>query len=272
MYKLTTFEAPLQTPPDRPTEKSDSHPLLAIENLSCAYTSRAYGLFGKREIKPVLQRVNLEMAQREIFGLSGESGCGKSTTARCILGLLPYTGTIMIDGEKQERFGSAKNVAFNGTRRVSPSEQRLRRARLAQMVFQESGASLNPVKSVGWLLEEPLVIHRLHEREERARLVDETLIRVGLDPSYKKRLPHELSGGQKQRVCIGRSLILEPKLLIADEAINSLDVSTGAQILNLFRELNKQLGLGIFFISHNRDAVEYLCGRIAVFRKIGDGG
>ena len=261
MYELIT--------PVAPPETSDPHPLLSIGNLSCAYTSRAYGLFGRLEKKPVLERVNLEMSRHEIFGLTGESGCGKSTIARCILGLIPYTGEIAIDGEKQERYGGAQSAAFTGAERLSRREQRLRRARLAQMVFQESGASLNPVKTIGWLLEEPLLIQRLYDREERARRVNETLIRVGLDPSYKKRLPHELSGGQKQRVCIGRSLILEPKFLIADEAINSLDVSTGAQILNLFRELNKRLGLGIFFISHNTSAVEYLCGRIAFFRKPG---
>jgi len=255
MYRLIT--------PDIPPQTSDSPPLLSIRNLSCAYTSRAYGLFGKIDKKPVLDQVNMEMAQREIFGLAGESGCGKSTIARCILGLIPYSGEIAIDGEKQRETGRR----ISAPSRLTRQEQRLRRARLAQMVFQESGASLNPVKTIGWLLEEPLLIHRLHKREERARQVNETLIRVGLDPSYKKRLPHELSGGQKQRVCIGRSLMLQPKLLIADEAINSLDVSTGAQILNLFRELNATLGIGILFISHNTSAVEYLCDRIAAFRK-----
>ena len=253
MYKLI---APQRT-------DSTAPPLLSVRNLSCAYTSRAYGLFGKTEVKPVLDQVNLEMAQGEIFGLTGESGCGKSTIARCILGLIHYTGTVLIDG--QDETG----------RRENQSQQRLRRAKLCQMIFQESGASLNPVKRIGWLMEEPLRIHRLYAKEERAAQVDEMLsakvnemlLRVGLDPSYRKRLPHELSGGQKQRICIGRALMLSPKLLIADEAINSLDVSTGAQILNLFRELNAREGIGILFISHNTSAVEYLCDRIAAFSK-----
>jgi ABC-type dipeptide/oligopeptide/nickel transport system ATPase subunit len=141
-----------------------------------------------------------------------------------------------------------------------------------QMVFQEPGASLNPVKKIGWLMEEPLVIHKIGTPTERVQKIDEMLDRVGLDPSYKTRRVHELSGGQKQRVCIARALILSPRLLIADEAISSLDVSTGAQILNLFRELHKNLGLSVLFISHNKDAVEYLCDRIAVMENGRIGG
>jgi len=219
-----------------PTDSASSPPLLSVKNLSCSYTSQRYGLFGKKEIKPVLNGVNMEMSAGEIYGLAGNSGCGKSTLARCIMGLIDYEGEISVPDA-------------------------------VQMIFQDPGASLNPVKKIGWLMEEPLAIHKRYDREERCRRVDEMLVRVGLGPSYKDRRPDELSGGQKQRVCIGRALILEPQLLIADEAISSLDVSVGAQILNLFRELNKNLGLGILFISHNIDAVEYLCDRVAVFRE-----
>ncbi len=113
-------------------------------------------------------------------------------------------------------------------------------------------------------MEEPLFIHRIGNKEERKRKIDRMLLRVGLDPSYKTRRVSELSGGQKQRVCIARALILSPRLLIADEAISSLDVSAGAQILNLFRELHKNMELTILFISHNKDAVEYVCDRMAV--------
>jgi ABC-type glutathione transport system ATPase component len=222
-------------------------PLLSVRDLSNAYLSRNYGLFGKREIKPVLDRVSLDIGQGEIFGLVGESGCGKTTLARCILGLIDYRGEIVIGGRK--RGGELP---------------RLERARQVQMVFQDPGASLNPAKRAGWLMEEPLIIHRLGTAEERARRVDEMLIRVGLDPSYRDRRVNELSGGQKQRVCIGRALILQPELLIADEATSSLDVSVGAQILNLFRELNRRQGQAVLFISHNINAVEYLCRRIAV--------
>jgi ABC-type dipeptide/oligopeptide/nickel transport system ATPase subunit len=217
------------------------NPIIVIHGLSAAYVSRNFGWFGKKEIKPVLNNINLDIAASEIFGLTGESGCGKTTLARCILGLIDYEGEIIIDGLKQDGFKPEHKI---------------------QMVFQDTASSLNPVKKIGWLLEEPLVIHRFGNKEQRARKVDEMLARVGLDSSCKTRRVHELSGGQKQRVCIGRALMLQPKILIADEAISSLDVSAGAQILNLFRELRASLGLTIIFISHNTGAVEYLCDRV----------
>jgi ABC-type dipeptide/oligopeptide/nickel transport system ATPase subunit len=230
-------------------------PVLSIRDLSCAYISRSFGLLGKKEVKPVLKHINMDIAPGGIFGLTGESGCGKSTLARCILGLIDYEGEIVIDGQKREERGRLSR------------ERRLRLARKAQMVFQDSGASLNPAKKIGALMEEPLCIHRIGSPPERERKTDEMLVRVGLDPSYKKRRVTELSGGQKQRVCVGRALLLEPKLLIADEAISSLDVSVAAQILNLFRDLHDDLGLSILFISHNTDAVEYLCDTVAVMEE-----
>ena len=226
-------------------------PIIAIRNVSKSYVSRNFGLFGKKEIKPVLHDVNLEITAGEIFGLCGESGGGKTTLARCILGLVDYEGEIVIDGELQHG------------KRHQPFRHRQAGGQ-AQMVFQDPGASLNPGKKIGWLLEEPLVIRRLGTKEQRSLLADEMLGRVGLDPSLRTRRASELSGGQKQRVCIGRALMLKPKILIADEATSSLDVSAGAQILNLFRDLRGSLGLTILFISHNIDAAEYLCDRTAV--------
>jgi len=224
--------------PPANVSRDSARPLITIRNVSNTYVSRNFGLFGKKEIKPVLNDVNLEIAAGEIFGLSGESGCGKTTLARCILGLIAYQGEIRVDGQ-------------------------------IQMVFQDPGASLNPVKKIGWLMEEPLTIHRLGTAQERARKADEMLSRVGLDPSYKTRRVSELSGGQKQRICIGRALMLDSKILIADEAISSLDVSVGMQIITLFRELRESLGLTIIFISHNISAMRYFCDRIAVMK---DGG
>jgi len=232
-------------------------PFLATRGLSNSYVSRNFGLFGKREIKPVLKNVNLEIAPGEIFGLSGESGGGKSTLARCILGLIPYDGDILIDGQPRQT-----------ARRGTSGRNRLGGG-LVQMIFQEPGASLNPAKKIGWLLEEPLAIHRIGTPPERARMVDEMLALVGLEPFHRARRVHELSGGQKQRACIARALMLKPRMLIADEAISSLDVVSGTQILHLFRDLRKNLGLTILFISHNRTATEYICDKVAIMR---DGG
>lgn len=218
--------------------------LLSVKDVSNIYTDRRIGPFGKIEEKSVLNHVSLEIKKGEVFGLTGKSGCGKTTLARCIMGFTGYEGEILFCNQKI----NLKN--FN-----------------IQMIFQDPGASLNPQKKIGWLMEEPLHIHKIGNRQDRSSQVDEMLYRVGLDPSYKMRRVHELSGGQKQRVCIGRALILKPQLLIADEAISSLDVSAGAQILNLFRELHKEFSLSILFISHNKAAVEYLCDRIAVMDK-----
>ncbi|GHU59883.1 ABC transporter ATP-binding protein [Spirochaetia bacterium] len=224
----------------------ESDMLLQIRDVSNVYVSQAYGIFGKKTENHVLDHITVEIPQGELFGLVGESGCGKTTLARSILGLTDYEGEIVIDGLRQDR------------------KQRKRMARKVQAVFQDLSGSLNPTKRIGWLMEEPLKIHGIKNKQERDRKVDETLSLVGLDPSYKTRKVSELSGGQKQRVCIGCALMLDPKLIIADEAISALDVSVGAQILNLFRDLHARLGLSLVFISHNLNVVYYLCDRIAV--------
>jgi ABC-type glutathione transport system ATPase component len=232
--------------------------LLRVKGLSNSYVTRSLGSFGRRIEKPVLRDINIEMDPGEIFGVVGESGCGKTTLGRCILGLIEYRGEILIDGRRQ---------AQRGRRVFEPAAKRRAMAGLAQAVFQDPATSLNPAKRAGWLLEEPLLVNRLGSRAERLRRVDETLELVGLDPSYKSRWVNELSVGQKQRICIGCALMLRPRLIVADEAVSALDVSVGAQILNLFRELNSTLGLGMVFISHNLNLVYYLCHRIVVMRQ-----
>ena len=141
---------------------------------------------------------------------------------------------------------------------------RLDRALRVQAVFQDPGASLNPVKTVGWILEEPLKAHKLGGKTDRLFKVDSMLELIGLNSSYKKRRPQELSAGQKQRVSIAAALMLQPGLIVADEPVSAMDVSVGAHILNLFRELNQRLSLALLFISHNLEVVHYLCDRVVV--------
>jgi ABC-type glutathione transport system ATPase component len=228
--------------------------LLSVQQVSNSYVTRSLGSFGRRIEKPVLRDINMEIGAGEIFGLVGESGCGKTTLGRCILGLIDYSGEIKIDGQTQGR----------GANRWAMADRAI--ARRVQAVFQDPAASLNPAWSTGWIMEEPLRINKMGTGAERRKRVDEVLELVGLDPSYKNRRVHELSVGQKQRICIGCALMLKPKLIIADEAVSALDVSVGAQVLNLFRELHQNLGLGMLFISHNLNLVYYLCDRIAVMK------
>jgi len=225
--------------------------LLQVFNVSNTYTSRKLGIFGKKEFKPVLDNVNMEIYRGEIFGLAGKSGSGKTTLGRCILGLIDYQGEIFFDPESYE-------TVRNNTRGCRPG---------LGAVFQDPGGALNPVKRTGWLLEEPLRIKRIGTRKEREIEVDRMLELISLDPSDKKRFPAELSSGQKQRVSIGCALMLKPSLLIADDPVSALDVSTGAQIINLFRELNRTLGLSLLFISHNMNLINYLCDRVAIMEK-----
>jgi len=223
--------------------------ILSISQVSCSYFSNSLGLFSERKKIPVLKDISLSIKRNEFFGLVGESGSGKSTLAKCVLGLLPHTGSILVDGMSYSKENCL--AYYSGV----------------QAVFQDPLSALDPRRTVGSTMAEPLLVHGQRSKAERERAVDEMLENVGLDSSYKKRLPAELSGGQRQRVCIGASLMLKPKLLVADEAISSLDVSVGAQILNLFQDLHRQMEFALLFISHNLDVVYYLCSKIAVMYK-----
>jgi len=230
-------------------------PLVEVDAVSKSYPRRT-GL--RSHMQTVVENVSLTIEPGETLGLVGESGSGKTTLARMILGLVtPTSGSIRVDG-------------VDVARASGPELHRLRRQ--MQPVFQDPYAALNPRMKVLEIITEPLVIHR-HEGgidTSRAALRSkavELLREVGLDESALERYPHEFSGGQRQRVNLARALALRPKLLILDEPVSALDVSVGAQIVNLLQRLQRELGLTYLFISHSMPLVRYLCTRIAVMER-----
>ncbi len=215
-----------------------SEHVLEVEGLSVVYQDR--GLFGKKTSFQALTDVSFHVNKGEILGLVGESGCGKSTLSKAILGMLD---TAIVTGEVRHL-----------TKRP-------------QMVFQDPAGSLNPAKTVGWILEEPLRVYGKYDAAERKRRVLDMLERVGLSKSYAGRKPGELSGGQKQRVSIAAALIRRPRFIIADEPVSALDVTIQAQILDLLWDLRHDLDLSYLFISHDLNVVYSICDRVMVMEK-----
>jgi peptide/nickel transport system ATP-binding protein len=205
------------------------------------------GIFSRKQALKAVNGVSLEVNKGDVLGLVGESGCGKSTMALMLLGLLPpSTGQILFDGKP-----------------VS-SLPRLEMARRIQPIFQDPYSSLNPRKSVGDIIALPLRVHGTANAAERKRKVEEIMDLVGLPKRYVTNYPSQLSGGQRQRVAIARALIMRPEIVICDEPTSALDVSVQSQILNLLMDLRKELGLTYILISHNLAVVEHIATRVAV--------
>ena len=228
-----------------------AEPLLRVKNLKKYFPIRG-GLFS-REVARVhaVDDVSFDMQPGETLGLVGESGCGKSTTGRTILRLIePTSGEVWFDG---------KNVTTLDKRSLRHLRKEM------QIIFQDPYASLNPRMTVGSIIGEALVIHKLakNRREREARVV-ELLETVGLSADHLRRYPHEFSGGQRQRIGIARALAVSPKLIVADEPVSALDVSVQAQVVNLLEDLQVKFGLTYLFIAHDLSVVEHISTRVAV--------
>ena len=224
--------------------------LLIVENLKVYYND-ASGLFKKNisAIKAV-DGISFSVKKGETFGIVGESGCGKSTTGRAIVGLItPTEGQIIMEGKP-----------LTGIRR----KDRFSMAKKMQIIFQDSYSSLDPRFSVGKTIEEPLLVHKIADAKTRKEMVYSLMEDVGLRKEQYDRYPHEFSGGQRQRIGIARALALNPQLIVCDEPVSALDVSIQAQILNLMKDLQNKYKLTYIFISHNLSVVKHICDRVAV--------
>jgi len=253
--RLGTFSGtdapPRVTPPAAPGIEHAPHNVLFVKNLRVSYGSGASLLFGRKASTDVVKDVSFEIKAGQTLGLVGESGSGKSTTGKAILGLVPFSGDVVIAGA---------SIAGLDHRAMKP----LRRQ--AQMIFQDPYASLDPRMSVGEAIAEPLAIHDLGAKSERADRVADLLRRVRLSPDVASRYPHEFSGGQRQRICIARALALQPKLIVADESVSALDVSVRVQVLDLLLELQEQMNIALLFISHDMAVVERMSHNVAVMQ------
>ncbi|WLD94403.1 ABC transporter ATP-binding protein [Alkalihalobacillus sp. AL-G] len=226
------------------------NPLLELKEVKTYFPIKK-GLFSKSTnyVKAV-DGVDLTVHAGETLGIVGESGCGKSTLGKTLLRLVdPIDGEIIFNG---------KNITQLNKNQMRPIRQDM------QIIFQDPYASLSPRMTIGEIIEEPMIIHRLHNSKERKHRVNDLLEIVGLSKFQQDRYPHEFSGGQRQRIGIARALAINPKLIVADEAVSALDVSIQSQILNLLIDLQKEFNLTYLFISHDLSVVKHISDRVAV--------
>jgi len=232
-------------------EKNSTKALIEVKNLVKYYPVRGGVL--RRVVAQVqaVDDVSFVIKKGETLGLVGESGCGKSTIAHTILGLVPHTsGSVMFDG--QPVFSDKGSVITKAMRRNM------------QIVFQDPYASLDPLLPIGESIAEGLRIHHIGTNQERFEMVMNVLEKVGMEDYHAMRYPHEFSGGQRQRIGIARALVLNPQFIVLDEPVSALDVSIQAQVLNILRDLQRQMGLTYLFVAHNLAVVEHISDRVAV--------
>jgi oligopeptide transport system ATP-binding protein len=231
---------------------TDPQPLLEIRGLRMHFPITE-GIVLNRKVGTVkaVDGIDLTVRRGETVGLVGESGCGKTTTGRCILRLeRPTAGEILYDGH---------DIAKAGSKELLPLRRRI------QVIFQDPYSSLNPRMKVGDIIAEPIMVHGIERNAaRRSARISELLSVCGLDPKFADRYPHEMSGGQRQRVGIARALALDPEFIVCDEAVSALDVSIQAQIVNLLEDLRGKFGLTYLFIAHDLSVVRHLCQRVAV--------
>ncbi len=201
-------------------------------------------------ILKAVNHVNIDIMKGETLGLVGESGCGKSTFGKVLMGIYPpTTGKILYHGKKDMEINRKTLFTF---------------AKMAQIIFQDPYSSLDPRMTVGSIIEEGMIIHNMYDKDKRQQRVYELLELVGLNKEHANRFPHEFSGGQRQRIGIARALAIEPEFIVCDEPISALDVSIQSQIINLLHDLQKKLNLTYLFIAHDLNIVKYISDRIAV--------
>lgn len=233
----------------------NSVPLLQVRDLCKYFPVMSKGFF-KKQIATVraADQINFDLMPGETLGLVGESGCGKTTTARTILrALQPTRGEILFRTNGQQQ-----NLATMSDVELKPLRTQM------QMIFQDPFSSLNPRMSVGDIVGEPLGIHGIASGDERRDRVEQMLVKVGLRGEHMNRYPHAFSGGQRQRIGIARALIMHPSLVVADEAVSALDVSVQAQVINLLEDLQDEFNLTYIFVAHDLSVVRHICDRVAV--------